>query len=77
MIGNATHPFEANAKITLGGKQNETDLYLEGSTSVGNKILATVSNVEFFGKKRDRMTRLTKTAYMRDTEILVETGLDW
>jgi len=78
LIGNSTHPFTANAKITLGGKQNETDLFLQGgSITVGNKIFATVSNVELFGKKRNRMTRLTKTAYMRDTEILVETGLDW
>ena len=77
LIGNSTHPFTANAKITLGGKQNETDLFLQGLSTVGNKIFATVSNVEFFGIKRDRMTRLTKTAYIRDTEILVETGLDW
>lgn len=45
--------------------------------SAGNKILATVGDVEFYGKSRSRQSRLLAPVYKGDTQIVVEEGLDW
>lgn len=61
-IGNETHPFENQATITLMGKADDETLVLSGTVSAGNKILATVGDVKFYGKPRDRMSRLYSSA---------------
>ena len=58
LIGSEEVPYEKNAEITLHGMQDEETLVLSGTVSAGNKILATVGDVKFYGKPRDRMTRL-------------------
>jgi len=50
---------------------------LSGTVSAGNKILATVGDVKFYGASRDRWTRLTSPVYKGNTKIYVEAGLDW
>jgi len=77
LIGNVTHPFEANATITLHGVQKEETLVLSNSITAGNKILAVIGNVKFYGKPRSQMTRLTATVFSGMSEISVEPGLDW
>ena len=53
-IGSEEAPFENEAKITLHGNQDEETLVLSGTVSAGNKILATVGDVKFYGKSRVR-----------------------
>ena len=53
-IGSEETPFENEAKITLYGNQDEETLVLSGTVSAGNKILATVGDVKFYGKSRVR-----------------------
>ena len=60
--------------------QDEETLVLSGSISAGNKILATVGDVKFYGKSRDKMTRLIAPVYRGDTQIYIDMpseGLDW
>ena len=53
-IGSEEAPFESEAKITLHGNQDEETLVLSGTVSAGNKILATVGDIKFYGKSRVR-----------------------
>ena len=76
-IGSEEEPFENNALITLHGMQDEETLVLSGTISAGNKILATVGDVKFYGKPRHQMSRLMMPVYKGDTEILVDPELDW
>lgn len=76
-IGSEAEPFQNEARVTLFGDQDSETLILSGTVSAGNKILATAGDVRFFGKSRDRMTRLRSTHYQGDEKIIVEEGLDW
>jgi len=59
------------------GDQDSETLILSGTVSAGNKILATVGDVKFYGKKRDRMARLLIPVYRGTKELYVDEGLDW
>ena len=76
-IGSEEEPFEAEARITLHGMQDEETLVLSGTVSAGNKILATVGAVKFYGQNRSQQTRLLQSAYKGQDQIIVEDGLDW
>ena len=62
-IGSEEEPFANNALITLHGMQDEETLVLSGTVSAGNKILATVGEIKFFGLERSRQARLLLPAY--------------
>ena len=57
-IGSAEAPFENQARITLHGNQDDETLAFSGAVSAGNKILATVGDVAFYGMPRSRQARL-------------------
>ena len=76
-IGSAEAPFENQARITLHGNQDDETLAFSGAVSAGNKILATVGDVAFYGMPRSRQARLQAPVYRGGTEILVDEGLDW
>ena len=57
-IGSEEEPFQDEAKITLHGNQDDETLVLSGTVSAGNKILATVGDIKFYGKERSRQSRL-------------------
>jgi len=77
LIGNETHPFETDAEITLYGNRKEASLVMTGSFETGNKLLLNTGLVKFFGKPRDRHTRLQTSVYKDFDTATVETGLDW
>jgi hypothetical protein len=52
-IGSEEMPFENKALITLHGMQDEETLVLSGTVSAGNKIMATVGEIKFYGIDRD------------------------
>ena len=76
-IGSVEEPFTSQATITLMGEQEAETLTLAGTVKGGNKILAVNGLAAFYGKPRDRMTRLLITAYKGQDTIVVEAGLDW
>jgi hypothetical protein len=47
--------------------QDEETLVLSGTVSAGNKILATVGDVYFYGLDRSRQTRLITPCYKGST----------
>ena len=57
-IGNSTHPYTKNGKITLHGKQDDETLVVSPSTSAYNKVLANTGRIEIYGVERSRMARL-------------------
>jgi hypothetical protein len=76
-IGNETHPFEHNAKITLYGEKKAETIVWDNAIEGGSKILANIGTVKMFGKSRNaKMTRLHQETNKGDTEIFVEKGLD-
>lgn len=77
LIGTEEEPFKANALITLHGMQDEETLVMSGTVSAGNKIMATVGDIKFYGIPRDQMTRLILPVYEGDTELYVDPELDW
>lgn len=50
---------------------------MDGAVEAGNKVLANVGDVKFFGLNRDRMSRLKSPAAVGANYIIVEGGLDW
>jgi len=76
-IGNATHPFQNQATITLLG--DNTQYYWSFSTAVeaGNKNFVVTNNAFLYGMPRNARSRLQETAYANDKNITVEPGLDW
>ena len=76
-IGTEEEPFENKAEITLHGMQDEETLVLSGTISAGNKIMATVGDIKFYGQQRDNRSRLLKPCYKGDTQIVVDPELDW
>ena len=77
LIGAADAPFESEAEIELLGAADSETITLGGTIDGGNKILASTNMLEFYGKSRDRMSRLHADANAGDTTITVEAGLDW
>ena len=77
LIGNATHPYNGNATIKLYGLPNDETIAFSPEIETGNKVLAIVGTVKFYGKNRDRMSRLRATSFKNDKIITVYPGLDW
>ena len=50
---------------------------LSGTVDGGNKVLGVTGLVAFYGKPRDRMSRLLKPVFMGQDTIVVEPDLDW
>ena len=59
------------------GEQESETLTLSGTVDGGNKVLGVAGLVSFFGKPRDRMSRLLMPVYKNQDTIIVEPGLDW
>ena len=76
-IGTEEEPFKSQATITLMGEQESETLTLSGTVDGGNKVLGVSGLVSFFGKPRDRMSRLLMPCYSGQDTIIVEPGLDW
>lgn len=76
-IGSATDPFTKQAKITLWGDYNSSVLTMSGATQQGNKLIANVGELKFYGKARSNMSRLIAVANKGATTVTVETNLDW
>ena len=76
-IGNATHPFQSQAIITLLG--DNTQYYWSFSTAVeaGNKNFVVTNNAYIYGTPRSARARLLETAEVGAKNITVEPGLDW
>jgi len=76
-IGSEEEPFENNVLITLLGDQEVETLKMSTTVDIGNKIIAVTNSLQFYGKKRTNMSRLLKTVYSGQSEIIVEEGTDW
>ena len=76
-IGSEENPFTNKATITLFGEQKDETILMDGAVEAGNKVLANVGDVRFFGVDRSRMARLKAPAAVGSLYIIVETGLDW
>ena len=80
IIGNATHPYEKEGRITLHGEKDSKAIVFDNAIEAGNKLIANVGLVQMYGKprtKESQMTRLTKSTAKGDTTINVAPGLDW
>lgn len=62
IIGNATIPFQKNAKITLYGEKANQHIVYDNAIEAGNKIIANTGVISIYGKLRDQVSRLTETA---------------
>lgn len=82
-IGNSTDPYPKIARITLHGENNldnslEFDLIYIHDVSTGNRILANAGIMKMYGLPRTgKLTRLHAEVFKDDTEIIVESNLDW
>ena len=77
LIGNATHPYIGNATIKLYGQPTDETIAFSPEIETGNKVLAIIGTVKFYGQNRDRMSRLRATSFKKDKSITVYPGLDW
>lgn len=77
LIGNETHPFKGQAKITLYGEFDARSIVYSNAIEAGNKILANTGLMKMFGVPRQGRSRLYKTANRLDSSITVEPGLNW
>ena len=50
---------------------------MSGATQQGNKLIANVGELKFYGKARSNMSRLMAVANKGATTVTVETNLDW
>lgn len=77
-IGTDEKPFSQNAKITLYGRRNQEPIALSNDYEGGNKIIANLGTIKFYGKSRPKkMARLLVEGNKGDTKLKVEAGLDW
>jgi len=51
-IGTDEKPFSQNAKITLYGRRNQEPIALSNDYEGGNKIIANLGTIKFYGKSR-------------------------
>jgi hypothetical protein len=63
LIGSEAEPYQAEATITLHGARADAQVKMSGTVEAGNKIIANTNLVEFYGKPRDRWTRLEAPAH--------------
>lgn len=76
-IGSEAQPFPNKATIELQGDNTEEFFAFTRSIEAGNKNLVITGDANFYGLPRDQRTRLQRTSYRNNKELLVETGLDW
>jgi hypothetical protein len=78
-IGSAFGAYEHAFEITLHGTKEENGQQYADCWMPGSKMIANAGTLNFYGQKREdsRMSRLTVEAFQVDTEIYVETLLDW
>ena len=76
-IGTESIPFTNKATIELQGDNTEEYFAFTQSVEAGNKNLVITGDANFYGVPRDSRTRLHRTSYRNNDELLVETGLDW
>lgn len=77
-IGTADAPFDSTVEIRLyGNNTSPSQFVFSQSIPVGTKNLIITGTMNMFGKPRTRMTRLLEPAMPTQTQIIVETGLDW
>jgi hypothetical protein len=60
-------PFPHLAKIVLLGLQDDETVVISGGIEAGNKVLINSGKVEFYGKKRDRLSRLRNKVIAGDS----------
>lgn len=80
VIGNATHPYEMDGRITLYGEKNAKHIVYDNAIEAGNKLIANVGKVQMYGKpraKESQMSRLLASTAKGDTTFTVSPGLDW
>jgi len=76
-IGNSTNPYNGNATIILYGNPNNQTVSFDPVIYGGNKILANLGLLAFYGKTRSRNSRLFAPVYIGNTTAFVEPNLDW
>jgi len=77
-IGSAEYPFQYNATITLYGEKSAETIVYTNAIEAGNKNIANIGTIRMYGKRRtQKMTRLLRVANKGDTQLYVETGLDF
>lgn len=76
-IGSEAAPYTKKAKITLWGDFNSAVLTMSGATQQGNKLIANVGDLKFYGVKRSGMSRLQAVANKGATTVYVDPNLDW
>eukprot|EP00117_Sycon_ciliatum_P037364 scpid335/ scgid27970/ Fibrocystin-L; Polycystic kidney and hepatic disease 1-like protein 1 len=74
LVGSETHPFQHKAIIRLTGHVRDPELPIYGA-----KVLALrQGHLELYGKKNKKTwTRLARTAYQNDTQLVLEDAVDW
>ena len=77
IIGAEDAPYEGKAEVELLGLTDSDKLVLNGNVKGGNKILASMNKVAFYGQSRDQMSRLLETVEEGATTIKVDSTLDW
>lgn len=79
LIGSEAEPFRlgSSAQITLYGERHEATMMMSGAIETGNKLILNTGLLSFHGAPRDRFSRLRRSVYKDDSQVLVEAGLDW
>lgn len=79
LIGSEAQPFrkESSAQITLYGERHEATTIMSGAVETGNKLIVNTGLMSFHGAPRDRFSRLRRSIYKDERQVLVEEGLDW
>ncbi|KAM3130389.1 hypothetical protein pb186bvf_017488 [Paramecium bursaria] len=74
IIGSQEQPYQSQARITLRGEFNDTQL-----TGFGNKVLGCYQcNLQMFGKPKTPVwTLLNKTIEIGDNQLLLDQMVDW
>lgn len=68
-IGNKTNPFMGNARITLFGYRQDSSIVYENAIEAGNKIMANVGLISFYGTPRNARSRILASVAPKDTVI--------
>lgn len=77
-IGTASKPATADIRISLSGTRSSPVLLVDNSLFLGNKVLAILGKVEWYGNPRGTSwTRLASTAEAGATTITLNEDVDW
>lgn len=58
IIGNATHPYEMEGRITLYGEKDSKAIVFDNAIEAGNKLIANVGLVQMYGKPRSKASQM-------------------